>query len=170
MPCRVIPHAVNLYLYTVAWTLHTELLLHKNNYRALQRTYPARCISASIWEQALIYTHVFVDNLYLGMLGQLCAWAESTWLAVGRVDRRGQQKRTICNARGPCQRNWSILKPVFRRFRQIHCAYESLRYLDLEMWRRQTDDRQKPIALPLAHARGVIMHMQLQWIIGKDRL
>ena len=62
-----------------------------------------------------------------------------------------------------CQKNRSILKLVFRWFRRIHCAYESLRYLDLKMWRFswwwrwQTDRQTKPIALPLAHARGVII-------------
>ena len=80
----------------------------------LQSTYPVRCIYISLLAgTALIFMYVVVDDLYLRMLGKLCTWAESTWPAVGTVDRHGQQKRTICDACGPCQRNWSILKPVF---------------------------------------------------------
>ena len=100
--------------------------------------------------------YVFVDNHYLLMLGQLCAWAESTWPAVGTVDRHGHQKGTICDTCGLCQRNRSILKPIFCQFRWILCAYMSLRYLDLKMWWFLCWQQTKPIALPLAHARGVI--------------
>ncbi len=46
------------------------------------------------------------------------------------------------------------MKPVFRQIQLICCVYESLRYLDLEIWRffypqtdRQTD--RQPIALSL---------------------
>ena len=66
---------------------------------------------------------------------RLCAWAESTWPAVGRVDRRGQQKHSICDVCRPCQPIWSIMNPVFQRFRLICCAYKSLRCLDLQIWR-----------------------------------
>ena len=45
--------------------------------RALQSTYPTRCICINLraTEAALTYDvmHVFVDDLYLCMLGQLCA-------------------------------------------------------------------------------------------------
>ena len=96
---------------------------------------------------------LYVDDLYLCTLGQLCAYMSR------RVNRCEQQKSTICDACGPCQRNQSILKPVFRPFQWIHRAYVSLRCLDLEIWqfscwRQQT----KPIALPLAHAnKGSIL-------------
>ena len=100
---------------------------------------------------------------YVRMLGKLCTWAESTWPTVGRVDRRGHPKRTICDACGPCQRNRSILRLVFRWFWPIHCAYVSFRCLNLLKWRfscrrRRRWQRQmyKPITLPLAYARGVI--------------
>ena len=133
--------------------------------QAFQSTYPACCICINLvylraTGAALIYMYVFVDNLYLRMLGQLYTWAESTRLAVGAVDRHGQQKCTICDARGPCQRNRSVLKPVFRWFRQIHCVYELLRYLDLEMWRfswwqrQQTDNRQNRLLYPLRMRMG----------------
>ena len=55
-------------------------------------------------------------------------------LQVGTVYRCGQQKCNIFDVHGLCQRNQSILKPVFRRFWRTHCAYVSLRCLDLEMW------------------------------------
>jgi hypothetical protein len=44
---------------------------------------------------------------------RLCARVESTWPAVGRVDRRGQYKRSICEARGPYHMIRSTMKPVF---------------------------------------------------------
>ena len=69
----------------------------------------------------------------------LCAWAESTWPA---VDRSGQQKHSICDTCGPCPTIRSIVKPVFHQFRQVHCAFELLRYLYLAigqfLW-QQTD-------------------------------
>jgi hypothetical protein len=78
---------------------------------------------------------------------------------VGRVDRRGQWKRSICDARGPCQMIWSIMKSVFRRLWRICCTYESLRCLDVQIWRFlcwQTDwqtDRTDYFT-PCACARG----------------
>ena len=91
------------------------------------------------------------------MLGQLCA---CTWSAIGVVNRCGQEKSTICDAHGPCQRNRSILKPVFCRFRLMHRAYMLLRCLDLEIWRfscrrRRQWQTYKLITLPVAHVRGV---------------
>ena len=55
----------------------------------------------------------------------------------------------------------STMKPIFQRYQRICCTYESLRRLDLQIWRflcwrrRQT----KPTTLPLAHVCGVIMYM-----------
>jgi hypothetical protein len=52
---------------------------------------------------------------------------------------------------------------VFRRLRLVCCAYESLKYLDLDTWQfffAKTDRQtRKPIALPLLrmHTRGVII-------------
>ena len=45
--------------------------------------------------------------------------SESTWPAVGTVDRYGQQKHPICDIYGPCHIIGSILKLVFHRFWQI---------------------------------------------------
>ena len=45
---------------------------------------------------------------------------------VGTADGRGyngQQKYAICDACRPCHSILSILKPVFRQIRQIHCTY-----------------------------------------------
>ena len=77
------------------------------------------------------------------------------------VNRHGQKNCSVYDAHGLRQTIRGIMKPVIRRFQRILCAYESLRCLDLQIWRFscwQTTDRQtKPIALPLAaHARGVI--------------
>ena len=44
----------------------------------------------------------------------------------GTVDRRGyggQQKGTICDARGPYPSISRTLKPVFHRIQLIHCDY-----------------------------------------------
>ena len=136
--------------------------------RALQSTYPMRCICMYLRAAgaALIYRLHF-DDLYLHvrMPGEFCTWAESTWPAVaweGAVDRRGQQKHYLW-------RSWAVpkeskhthvSKPVFRRFQRIHCAYESLRCLDLEIWRfscwLQTtdDDRQNRLLYPLRMRTG----------------
>ena len=53
-------------------------------------------------------------------------------------------------------------KPVFRWFRQIRRAYESLRCLDFEIRRRRQQQSYKPIALPFAHTHGVTI-MQARW-------
>ena len=57
---------------------------------------------------------------------------------VGTVDKHGyggQQKGTICDARGPCPSIWNTLKPDFHRIWLIPCAHESHRRLYLEIWR-----------------------------------
>ena len=111
--------------------------------------------------------HVLVDDLCLRMLGQLCAWAEieSAWPAVGTVDRRGQQNALFVTLVGRTKGESKHTEAKFCRFWRIHFAYESLRCLNLEMlrfsWWRQTAQQRrrptKPIALPLAHARGIIL-------------
>ena len=76
--------------------------------------------------------------------------------------RHVEQKYTICSPSKPFWAIWSPYKPVFHRYLPIGCAYSTHRRLELEIWRfscrrqqrRQTD---KLIALPLAHARGVII-------------
>ena len=65
---------------------------------------------------SIMNVYIVIDNLYLLTLGQLCSWAGSTWLAVGTIDRRSQQKCTVCDAREPSQMIQSILKPVYRWF------------------------------------------------------
>ena len=59
----------------------------------------------------------------------------------------GMANKTLyCDTRGPCQSIQSIVKPVYRRFRQIRRTYESLRCLDVMIWwfswRQQTDRQQ----------------------------
>ena len=99
---------------------------------------------------------MLVDDLYLYSVMLGCVHVHKAHGDV--VDRRGQQN-TIWDACEPYEMIQSIMKQVFQRFRLIRCAYESLRCLDLEMWRflcRQTD---KLIALPLLrmHAHRVII-------------
>ena len=60
--------------------------------------------------------NIIAENLYLPIPNHLCAWAESTWTAIGVVDRRGQQKRTICSACEPCYVIRSELMQVFLPF------------------------------------------------------
>ena len=84
---------------------------------------------------------------------------------VGTVNGCGhnsQLKYTIYDACGPCHSILSILEPVFCQLRQIRWTFESLRYLDVKIWRfrgdnddRQTD-RQTDYFTP-AHARGIII-------------
>jgi hypothetical protein len=52
----------------------------------------------------------------------------------GAVDRRGKQKPSVCDTREPYQTIWSIVKQVTWRFRRTRCLYESLRWLNLEIW------------------------------------
>ena len=86
-----------------------------------------------------------------------------TSCVVGTVDRRGyggQQKGTICDARGPYPSIWRTLKPVFRQIRLICWAYESLRYPHLEICRFLCSQQQRHnwLLYPLAHARGVTIY------------
>ena len=82
---------------------------------------------------------------------------------VGMVNRQGEQMHYLWRS---WARNRSILKPVFRRLWRIRFAYESLRCLNLEIWRflwwRQLT---KPIALPLMHVHEVINHNSGTYII-----
>ena len=65
----------------------------------------------------------------------LWAWAGSTWPA---VDRHGQQKHSICDTRVPYPMIRSIVKPVFRWFRQVHCI-QMPRSGDLTIFMTTTD-------------------------------
>ena len=56
--------------------------------------------------------HVFVDDLYLRRLGQLCTWAESTWPAVGTVDRRGQPNALFMTLVGHTKGTEAIFLPI----------------------------------------------------------
>ena len=56
---------------------------------------------------------------------------------MGTVDGCGyddQQKYTICDTCRQCHSILSILKPIFLWIRQICCIYNSLRYLDRQIW------------------------------------
>ena len=135
----LLSHVVANYCWWQFFYFRVWLLLVET--RALQSTYPARCIfmylraacRSSIdlhvcWQPLPTYARRVVRMSRKHMACMPVAW-------VGAVDRHGQQKRTVYDVLGPCLRNRSILKPVFHRFRRIHCDYEPLRCLDLEMWR-----------------------------------
>ena len=96
----------------------------------------AQRISCLHYRATLTYA---IDDLYLHIWGQSCAWAESTCICiVGTVDGRdydGQLKYTICDTCRPYHSILSTLKPVSCQLRQIHCTYQSLRCLDLKIWR-----------------------------------
>ena len=98
--------------------------------RALQSTYPAHCICNNLKAAgaALIYLIVCV------CWRPLPAYVGPAVRMEQKADRHGQQKRTICDTHGLCQRNQSILKPVFHWFQQIHCVYGSVWCLDLDIW------------------------------------
>ena len=150
------------------WCSETMVLLHTSGKehpwklelcRVHTCTPRARCICICIYKAAAASVRLYSRRLLPTYCARLCAWAESTWPVVGRVDRRGQQKHSICKVCRPCQPIRSIMKPVFQRFQLIYCAYESLRCLDLQIWRFlcwQTDRQTKLITLPLAHACGVM--------------
>ena len=110
--------------------------------------------------------HVFVDNLHLRTPGQLCALAESTWPAVGRIDNHGQQNALFVTLVG---RTKGILKPVFTDFDGFICLQvaQMPRSRDVAIFMVMiTDDRQtKPIALPLAHARGITTLSKMLWVV-----
>ena len=127
--------------------------------------YPSPCLA---W--AVLYNLEYViSDLYLHLLGKLCAWTEITcimhsghgpwaWL-------RWPTKDAIYDVHGLCRTIWSIFKLFCRWFRLIGYTYELLRCLDVEIWwflwwRRQTDgptDYFTP-----AHARGII-YMQIYY-------
>jgi hypothetical protein len=81
---------------------------------------------------------------------RLCAWSESTWDPMCLIYRCGQQKHSVCDTRGPYQTIRSIIKLNFRLFQRINYACESLRCLDLEIWRFSCPWQTKTITLPLA--------------------
>jgi hypothetical protein len=84
------------------------------------------------------------------------------------TNHMGVQLIGVANKTAYLGRSWALLndlRQVFRWFRLIRCAYESLRCLgprsrDLAIFMLTTDDNQtrKPIALPLLRmrARGVM--------------
>ena len=84
--------------------------------------------------------------------------------------RHVEQKCTICSTSKPFWAIQSPYKPVFHRYLSICCAYSPHKRLELEIWRfscrrrrRQQRQTNKPIALPLAHAQGVITVRTLLW-------
>ena len=81
--------------------------------------------------------------------------------------RHAEQKCTIYSTSKPFWEIRSSYKPVFHRYLPMGCAYSTHRRLELEIWRfscrQQTD---KPIALPLAHARGVIIIVEQNRVDG----
>ena len=85
----------------------------------------------------------------------------------------------LCGTCGPCQMIWSILRPVFSPILTDLLVYKSLmRCLDCPNWRfscRWGQQTYKPIALPLVHARVVIIllyHKKMPsycWVIFSPR-
>ena len=134
------------------YCIFIDYLVHHNfsiQTRALKSTYPARCICINLRAVGAVlirYMYVFVDDLYLRILHE---HAESTWLAVGTVDRRGQQKRTICDVRGQeLTHTEASFSPISTDSLCLRVAHW-VRHLDLEMWRlslwrrrQRTDGRQ----------------------------
>ena len=56
----------------------------------------------------------------------------------------GQLKYTIFDTCRPCHSILSVLKPVFCQIRHIiHCAYNSVRCLDLQIWQFLCPQRQR---------------------------
>ena len=82
--------------------------------------------------RAAAVAHVLVDDLYLPILGQLCTWAESTWPAVGTVDRHGQQNVLFVTLVGCAKRFQTYWSQFFAKFDGF---IELLRCLHLEVWR-----------------------------------
>ena len=94
---------------------------------------------------------------------QSCAWAETICI-VGMVDGRGYdggQKYAICDTCRPCHSDLSILRPVLslRSTDSLHLQLAQLpRSQDLAIFVSMTTTMTtEPIALSLAHTRGVIM-------------
>ncbi len=95
-----------------------------------------------------------MSGKHMAFMHNIMHWADT----VDRCGYDGQQKGTICDAHGPYPSIWSTLKSVFRQVRLIHCAYESLRCLDLEevpffVLTTQCHNR---LLYPLVQVQGVI--------------
>ena len=129
---------------------------------ALWSTYPTHA--------AYILLHLEIlcagDDLYLyTYCGCYCPWAESTW---PEVNRRGHQKHSICDARGPCQMIRSTMKAVFHQHRQF---VELMSCLDVWIWLSgnfcDNDDKQQTdktdCSTPCACARGNNQYHMSYW-------
>ena len=86
-------------------------------------------------------------------------------LLVCMVDGRGynrQQKSTICDTCRPCHSILSVLKPASCQIRWNHCAYVSLRRLNIKIWQFFCGKwRQRNwFILPLAQECGVKMNIR----------
>ena len=133
-------HTHTLQLWQVTyWAIlweHNDIKSH--NTRAQRAHTPGVPCTVHITFAVTTWTYA-VDNLYLHVRGQSCAWAESTCICivlVGTVNGcgyDGQLKYTICDICRPCHLILSILKPVFHQLQQICCTYESIRCLDVKI-------------------------------------
>ena len=105
---------------------------------------------------------VFVDDLYLPTLGQLCTWAQSTW-PIGAVDRRGQQNALFVTFMGCAKRFEAYWSHFLLNSTNSLCLWVAWmpRSQDLAIFATTTTDdnrrQTKLIALPLAHVRGINM-------------
>ena len=125
--------------------------------RALQSTYSTHCICRAAGA-AVIYMYMFVDDLYLRMLGQLCAWSS----AVGMVDRHCQQNTifvTLVGCAKGIEAYWTV-KPVFHQFQWLTCCSDAARSRDVAifMLKMMTDDRQNRLFYPLHTCVGYEKH------------
>ena len=138
-------------------------------YIELSRAHTPCTASASIWELQEQHwsTCICLLTSYTHVHQASCAhaWTESTWPVVGTVDRHGQQKTHYLWCSWALPKN--LIQSMSASFSPI--SMDSLCLQATQMPRSwdvvifmptTTDDRQrrqtKPIALPLAHARGVI--------------
>ena len=127
-------------------------LVHSKMQLELSRAHTQRTASASYLRAAvaaLIIIQVCVRWRPLPMYARPV-------VRMSRMHMACSRHSTFCDACGLCQRNQSILEPVFRQF---HCAYVSLRCLDLKKWwfscwRRQMPTDKTDCFAPCACTQG----------------
>ena len=123
-----------------------------------------KCLHVHVSAASCNFGHNYiVDDLYLDIRGQLCAWAEGCcMLIVGTVEGcgyDGQQNDTICDSCRPChsipKHSEASVLPNSTNLSWLQVAS----CLDVEIWRLflLTTTTTESITLPLVHVRGVKM-------------
>ena len=118
------PVTISVHSLAIRWAkLEISDKIRHSNYRALQSTYPVRTWHLRCkdghkygWSENCNICACRALYVWWSLPGNLCAWAENKWPAVGTVNGRGydgQQIDAICDAHGPCKMIQSILKPFF---------------------------------------------------------